>query len=269
MAPPNRTPLIGMSLKMYFTPARTKQYLSSFVSISRAANSFGVTTFLIPDFLSLAAACTALVTTEDRRYTTGVGAQDCFWEDSGAYTGEISPWHLRELGVGYVEIGHAERRRIFHESDDDVAKKAAAAAKHGLIPVVCIGEVDRNESDIDCAVQFSVKQMAAAVRSVPVDSQVVFAYEPVWAIGQPAPAPTAYINAVCAGLRSYLDSDGRKNSARIIYGGSAGPGLFTELDSETVDGMFIGRFGHDPENFEIIVREIASKKFGEKNLGCI
>ncbi|KAK9332291.1 Triosephosphate isomerase [Lipomyces starkeyi] len=262
--PPKRMPLIGMSLKMYFSPARTQQYLSAFVPISRSANALGITTFLIPDFLSVAASCAVLVTTEEQRYATGVGAQDCFWEDSGAYTGEISPAHLWELGVGYVEIGHAERRRIFRESDDDVAKKAAAAAKHGLIPVVCIGEVEPDESHIDFAVQYCVKQMDAAVRCVPVDSQVVFAYEPVWAIGQPNPAPTEYINAVCAGLRMYLDSQGRDTSARIIYGGSAGPGLFTELDIDAVDGMFIGRFGHEPTNFEIMVHEIATKNFGQK-----
>ncbi|KAK9372151.1 Triosephosphate isomerase [Lipomyces chichibuensis] len=260
--PTKRTPLIGMSLKMYFTPARTQRYLSAFVPIARSANAIGITTFLIPDFLSVAASCAALVTTEEQRYATGVGAQDCFWEDSGAYTGEISPAHLWELGVGYVEIGHAERRRIFRESGDDVAKKAAAAAKRGLIPVVCIGEIEPDESQIDFAVQYCVQQIDEAVRCVPLDSQVVFAYEPVWAIGQHNPAPTEYINAVCAGLRLHLDSLGREKSARIIYGGSAGPGLFTELDIDAVDGMFIGRFGHEPTNFEIMVQEIATKKFG-------
>ncbi|KAK7202839.1 triosephosphate isomerase [Myxozyma melibiosi] len=261
---PPRTPIIGISLKMYFSPSRTASYISSFAPIASAASALGVSTFVIPDFLSAASCAHTLnsVSTPNPSAPTGVGAQDCFWEEEGAFTGEISPRHLAELGIRFVELGHAERRRIFSESDADVARKTAAAVKNSIIPVICVGEVDRDEDNIPSAVAFVADQIRAAVADIPTDAQIILAYEPVWAIGQPVPAPTSYINAVCSGLRSVLDAElGRKESARIIYGGSAGPGLFAELDPEAVDGLFIGRFGHDVKNFEIMVKEIAAKKY--------
>ncbi|KAK9464603.1 Triosephosphate isomerase [Lipomyces arxii] len=256
-----RVPIIGMSLKMYFSPSKTHTYLQAFEPIAVAAHEIGVNTFLIPDFLSVAEACKVLVPTLRRRYITGVGAQDCFWEEDGPYTGEISVKHLAELNVGYVEIGHAERRRIFKETDADVAKKCAIAAKHGLIPVICIGDVEKDTDNIGSAIAFCVSQMKAALSDVEKDSEVIFGYEPVWAIGQPEPAPVAFINGVCEGLREFLDFDGRQSTARILYGGSAKPGLFSALDPEAIDGLFIGRFGHDPDNFFSMVKEIAAKKY--------
>ncbi|KAK9382779.1 Triosephosphate isomerase [Kockiozyma suomiensis] len=260
---PKRTPIIGISLKMYFSPARTTSYISAFAPLATAASSLGVSTFVVPDFLS-APSCAAVLnaTATPGTGSTGAGAQDCFWEEEGAYTGEVSPKHLAEFGIKYVELGHAERRRIFHETDDEVALKTAAATKNGVIPIICVGEIDRDESNVPAAVEFVANQIRAAVKNVPLDSEIILAYEPVWAIGQPVPAPTSYINQVCAGLRSMLDQElGREKTARIIYGGSAGPGLFTELDPEAVDGLFIGRFGHEPKNFEIMVNEIAKKKY--------
>jgi triosephosphate isomerase (TIM) len=123
-----RRRIIGVSLKMYFTLSQTNTYIQSLLTL-RALTSHDVEFFVVPDFLSLPNASTLLSTS-----TTSIrlGAQDCFWEDSGAFTGEVSPALLRSLGCSIVELGHAERRRLFKESDQHVALKAKAAERKGM-----------------------------------------------------------------------------------------------------------------------------------------
>ena len=242
--PTRNTPLIGVSLKMYMGLARTRAWMTDLAAMVRAAPTATAGLFVIPSFLSIGDAVRTLEGTG-----VAVGAQDVFWEDAGPYTGEVSAPMLFEAGCRYVEIGHAERRALFGETDADVALKVKASVRAGLVPVLCVGEVVEGEpSD---AVAACALQIDAALDTVPAESEIVIAYEPVWAIGAPRPAAAPYIQAVARGLRRHLEPNA---GARLIYGGSAGPGLLATLEG-TVDGLFLGRFAHDIEALQTVLAE--------------
>ena len=240
-------PLVGVSLKMYFSLARTRSYLADVAALGPDVAASGVDAFVIPDFLNITTAADLL-----RGTPVAVGAQDASWEDFGALTGEVSPAALREAGVRFVEIGHAERRRMFAEDDIVTARKAAAAARNGLVPLVCIGENVR--IDVEDAARTTISQVLAALEDVPADAEVAIGYEPNWAIGQTEPAPPEHVVGVTTRLREALAH--RSGLTRILYGGSAGPGLFTQV-ADGVDGLFLGRFAHDVANFRAVIDEIA------------
>jgi triosephosphate isomerase len=252
---PSRRPLVGVSLKMYFSMARTTTYLYDLASLSsQIAVLSRVDTFVLPDFLSLPSAQKILSATPIM-----YGAQDCMWKDSGPYTGSISPASLREIGCSFVELGHAERRVIFAESNESVALKASAAARNGLVPLICVGEISHTTSlqaGIETAVQECRPQVLSILEVISPNHPIVFAYEPVWAIGQPVPASPAHIVGVAKQIRAIIDSTGRTGLTRILYGGSAGPGLFYDL-RDGVDGLFLGRFGHDVDAFRKVIEEVA------------
>lgn len=236
--------MVGVSLKMYFTPAKTIAYITEIAHLAASNPSLDI--FIIPDFLSLGSTQTIV---SSHKPSVQLGAQDCFWEDSGAYTGEVSPASLKAIGCTLVELGHAERRRLFGESDEMVAWKAHAAERNGLLPLVCIGERERSslaKAVDDCAVQME------AVLAV-TTGDVVFAYEPVWAIGAAQPAESEHVVAVTKALRGRCaEHDVR---VRFLYGGSAGPGTFEGI-RDGVDGVFLGRFAHDVGNLEKVIQEV-------------
>ncbi len=226
---------VGVSLKMYMGPARTRAWLDALrTMLDDGGLPSGVELFVIPTLLSLADAGRILAGSR-----VLLGAQDVFWEDEGAYTGEVSAPMLAEAGCRFVEVGHAERRRIFGETDAIVAAKMAAAVRASLVPVLCIGEA-RPGSPED-AVGECARQLDAATRSISRAAPLVVAWEPVWAIGAAEPASPDTIRAVADGLRTVLAD---RPEARLIYGGSAGPGLLASL-GQSVDGLFLGRFAHD------------------------
>jgi triosephosphate isomerase len=239
--------VVGVSLKMYMGLARTRDWMSGVAAMAKAGLPADVDLFVIPSFVSLADSRQILADTP-----VFLGAQDLFWEDGGAFTGEVSGPMLREAGCRFVEVGHAERRRLFGETHEVVALKLAAAVRSELVPVLCIGEAARGEPEDavrDCAEQF-----ALATAHVGRDAEIVFAWEPVWAIGAAEPAPPDYIAAVARGLRGVLDS---WPNTRLIYGGSAGPGLLTQL-GDAVDGLFLGRFAHDVAALGRVLDEAAA-----------
>lgn len=208
-----------------------------------------------------------MVSTESLPPTFLLGAQDCFWESLGAYTGEVSPSCLRSMNVSIVELGHAERRALFNETDEQVGRKAAAASAQGMVPLVCIGEVAAPGPVVSEAVGQAVKECEVQIRAVleviQETAPVIFAYEPVWAIGKPVPAGVDHIASVVQGIRAVIEeiSGGRKREGdvRVIYGGSAGPGLWSEGGlGKAVDGMFLGRFAHEIEGVQKVVREVES-----------
>jgi triosephosphate isomerase len=228
---------IGISLKMYFGRARTVEWCGAVARITRshpAITEERARLVVLPSHPYLLEAGAVFASTPVR-----IGGQDLFWEDEGAFTGEVSGAQLRELGCDYVEIGHAERRRIFGEDDEIIAAKTAAAFRNGLTPIVCVGEQRRS------TVEAAVAECVAQLRS---SGPVVVAYEPVWAIGADEPASPGYIAAVCRALRSHV-------SGPVIYGGSAKPGLLTQL-GDGVDGLFLGRFAHDPSAVAAILDEV-------------
>ena len=238
---------------MYFGLARTRAYVEQVAALGPHAAACGVDAFVIPDFVSLTAAAELL-----RGSGVALGAQDASWEDAGAYTGEVSPAVLREAGCSMVELGHAERRRLFGEDDATTARKAAAAARNGLVPLVCVGETTRaggGAAAVEAAVAECRPQVESVLAAVPDASEVVLAYEPVWAIGQPEPASADHVVAVTRRLREL--AAGRAGTTRVLYGGSAGPGLFASL-AEGVDGLFLGRFAHDPAALREVITELAA-----------
>jgi triosephosphate isomerase len=248
--------LIGSSLKMYFGRAGALEWTRAVAALTAshpAVREGLVQRFVIPSFTSIpevaAVAAGAGVL---------VGAQDVHWEDAGAYTGEVSAAELAEHGVTFVEIGHAERRAMFGETDDAVSRKVAATLRHGMTPLVCVGEAAPAPADaagVACIAQLEAS--LARAREAGIGGPLVVAYEPVWAIGAPEPASDAHIRAVAGALRAHLAADSAFPGARVIYGGSAGPGLWPRI-AESLDGMFLGRFAHDPAAFARILDDVVA-----------
>ncbi|CEL01410.1 Putative Triosephosphate isomerase [Aspergillus calidoustus] len=264
--------LLLISLKMYFEPSRTLDYCRALLDpkndIVRPENRSKLLLALIPDFLTIYP-CAEIIKEYESTLPKDdspslpapflLGAQDCFWESLGPYTGEVSPLALRSMGVSIVELGHAERRSIFGETDEQAARKAAATSAQGMVPLVCIGEVSAPGPVVSQAVGLAVSecevQIRAVLNAIPADAPVIFAYEPVWAIGQPKPAGVDHISAVVDGLRALIGQ--RPGDVRILYGGSAGPGLWGSAGlGKAVDGMFLGRFAHEIEGVRKVVREV-------------
>lgn len=242
---------IGVSLKMYFGHARTLEWSERIAEIARthpATVSGAVELFIVPTFPSL-------VPVGARIAEAGValGAQDLFWEDAGAYTGEVSGAELREIGCRLVEIGHAERRALFGDDEVRVRSKVAAALRNDLVPLLCIGE--STKGSVEDAVEFVLAQILSALTDADeFPGPVLAAYEPVWAIGAPEPAEPAFIAGVVTALQAALSSLPGRTGSRVMYGGSAGPGLLSALEGR-VPGLFLGRFAHDPEAVRTILDE--------------
>lgn len=265
----SRRPLVGVSFKMYFDVPKTREYVDESISLlSSALPSLSKPTdiFVIPDFVTLSSVASQISSAQSPLL---LGAQDVHSQDFGAFTGEVSPKVLSQVGVKFVEIGHAERRRYFSETDEDVANKAAAIANNDMVPLICIGEVSRPRNldelsidDVDAVVEECWRQIRPALEGMPSDAEVVLAYEPVWAIGKAEPASPEYVVKITKALRrrynkEYVGADKRTDeSMRILYGGSAGPGLFAKI-SQGVDGLFLGRFAHKPQAFIDTIKEIA------------
>lgn len=250
------TPMyVGVSTKMYMGYGASLDWLRNLRHEvdSRPGLAAGrVVPFVIPSFPVLPAAADILA-------GSGVvlGAQNAGWAD-GPWTGEVAPSMLAELGVGLVELGHAERRKHFAEDDAMVARKVAAAVTAGIRPLLCVGEP--GHSTPATAAQFVHEQIAAAVAgNWEAASSMIIAYEPVWAIGAPEPADAGYISGVVHALRGLLVQHGLAELP-IIYGGSAKPGLLPELNH--VSGLFLGRFAHDAVNFGAVLDEALALQRG-------
>lgn len=242
---------VGVSLKMYFGHQQAATWFDEVAARIRAheaVRSGAVEFFITPTFLQILPAIAAFGGTPVR-----VGGQDVAADDSGAFTGEVSAAELAEVGASIAEIGHAERRRLFAETDGVVARKTAAALRAGLTPLLCIGETERQEPE--GAAEVAVAQLQAALAEA-VDGAVIVAYEPVWAIGAPQPAPHSHIRVVAAALRAVLEGEAARAGSAVIYGGAAGPGLITALGDD-IDGVFLGRFAHAPEALAEVLDEAA------------
>jgi triosephosphate isomerase len=237
--------LIGVSLKMYFGYDHTLRWCRAVADRAGdhpALRGGDVRLFVLPAFPAIAAAADIF-----RGTPIAVGAQDLCAADTGAHTGEVGGPMLREAGAVYVEVGHAERRTLYGETAETVAAKTAAALRNGLVPVLCVGEpqqVRAAQAAAECT-----RQLASALDGAD-GGHVVVAYEPFWAIGAARPAEPDHIATVCTTLRE-------KSGGVVIYGGSAGPGLLTRL-GPAVDGLFLGRFAHDPAALVDVLEEAAT-----------
>lgn len=206
-----------------------------------------------------------LVQREIRSSAISLAGQNCHWQESGAFTGETSPVMLRDVGCQYVITGHSERRHIFHEDDDIVAKKVAAALRNDLRAILCVGETltERTEGS---TMKIITRQLRSALKGLSknVIRRVEVAYEPVWAIGTGRNADPAQIAEVHGRIRRFLAKtfgQTEANQVRILYGGSVNPENATQLaETSDVDGLLVGGASLNGRSFIAVLRCFDSKK---------
>ncbi len=262
-----RKPIVAANWKMFKTIGEAKEFVRQFAPLVAGVDDVDIV--LCPPFTALSAVGDAVKTSNVR-----LGAQDIFWKEQGAYTGEVSPLMLKDVGCTYVIVGHSERRgrfgkaefdtdllTVFGDNDATVNAKAKAALKHGLTPIICVGETfaERRTGNTDAVVS---GQMKAALREL--NSQnVVFAYEPVWAIGTGETCDAQEANRVIALIRrtiaAVLGNDAAQ-AVRIQYGGSVKPDNIAELIAQPdIDGVLVGGASLDPKSFAEIVKACSKK----------
>ena len=234
----NRVPLIAANWKMQKTAAEAVSFVEAIQEMTGALS--GREAVIAPPFTALYAVRKAL-----NRPGYGLCAQNCFWEEKGAFTGEISPVMLRDTGCDYVIVGHSERRHIFGETDEAVMKKAAAVFRHEMTPILCVGEVlEEREAGRTFDVVGSQVGRALDGLDSALAARIVLAYEPVWAIGTGRTATPAQAQEVHAFIRERLAALFDKTVAirvRILYGGSVKPDNVDSLMAEKdIDGMLVG-----------------------------
>lgn len=250
-----RTPLVAGNWKMNKTVSEATALVSQMLLGLQSVPS--VERVICPPFTALMAISRLLEGTG-----IGLGAQDLYWEASGAFTGEISPAMVKEF-CQYVIIGHSERRTYFGETDETVNKKSKAALAIGLIPIVCVGEtLAENESGQTAAVV--TRQVKAGLEGIPVDqaSKIVIAYEPVWAIGTGRASSGENANAVVANyIRPTLQSlFGREvaEAVRVLYGGSVKGDIAAEFFTQPeIDGALVGGASLKADDFVAITKAAA------------
>jgi triosephosphate isomerase len=246
---PDRTPLFAANWKMHKTVEETESFLDDFLSNPPDPVADVV---ICPPYLSLGPSIARCADTP-----VGVAAQNMHEEREGAFTGEVSAPMLVELGVDGVILGHSERRQYFGESDEALARKVPVALRAGLDPILCVGE---NESQRDSGEteRILTRQIEADLAGVAEDrlSDVVIAYEPIWAIGTGRTATPEQAREAIALIRGLIESRSSEaaTATRILYGGSVKPDNAAELISQPdVDGALVGGASLDPGNFAAIV----------------
>jgi len=247
-----RTPYIAANWKMHKTVAEAGEFVDALLPRIAATQSDVV----------ICAPFTALNAVVERRYGTAVkvAAQNMHEEASGAFTGEVSGPMLAELDVEAVVLGHSERRQLFGESDEALARKVPAALDAGLEPILCVGESEeaRDGGQTEAVLE---RQLQADLAEVPGESlaKVVIAYEPIWAIGTGRTATPEQAQETCAYIRDVLSERGAAaEEVRILYGGSVKPANAAELLGQPdIDGALVGGASLDPAEFAEIVAAAA------------
>jgi triosephosphate isomerase len=247
-----RRRLIVGNWKMHKTAAEAAEVVRRLLALAPPAN--GAEAVLAPPFTALDAVARTLAGSP--RFA--LGAQDVHWEDQGPFTGEVSAPMLAAAGCRYVIVGHSERRQQFGERDDAINKKIRAALRHGLTPILCVGELssDRDAGRTDAVVSAQLSGGLAGIAAHEL-SRVVLAYEPVWAIGTGRAATAEQAAAVHRTLRRTLEAGwdrGASDGIRILYGGSVTPNNIAELAAvPEIDGALVGGACLDPESFATIL----------------
>jgi triosephosphate isomerase len=247
-----RTPIIAGNWKMNTSLPEARALVEGIVAESGKYPS--VEQVVCPPFLYVPAAAQVAAGSAVK-----VGAQNIYWEKSGAFTGECSPLMVAEF-CQYVIIGHSERRQYFHETDEDVNRKVKAALDAGLHPIICVGEtLDERQSEATEAVL--VRQVRAGLQGIDVDERIVLAYEPIWAIGTGVAATPDMANDAIAMIRRELGAiagQERAQAVRIQYGGSMSPANAAELMRQPeIDGGLVGGASLKAESFMSIVAQAA------------
>jgi triosephosphate isomerase (TIM) len=252
----DRMPLVSGNWKMHHNHLEAIQTVQKLSYRLGQQDYDAVEVSVHPPFTDLRSVQTVL---DADRIPIALGAQNCHWEDKGAFTGEVAPPMLAKLNVRYVIVGHSERRELFGETDEVVNRKAVAVLRHGMVPIVCVGET-LDEREAGTTEEKVTRQVTAGLAGVaPADvGGLVIAYEPIWAIGTGRTATAEDAQAVCARIRTVVaDLAGRDaaNAVRIQYGGSVKPSNAAELMAERdIDGALVGGASLDAEDFARIVQ---------------
>lgn len=247
-----RKPIIGGNWKMNKTCREAEDFAREL--IPEVGRYKDVDTVIFPPFVYLKKMSSLFEGTK-----IAVGAQNMFWEEKGAYTGEVSPLMLVDVGCEYVVLGHSERRQYFKESDQNINKKIKVALKFDLFPLVCVGErlEERRKGLAEEVVESQLAKCFSDLDSSQI-SPVVIAYEPVWAIGTGETATPQQAQDMHHFIRKFLRGrfgEKRANSVRIQYGGSVKPDNIKELMAQPdIDGALVGGASLDAGSFVKIVK---------------
>jgi len=249
-----RKPIIAGNWKMYKTSSEAVDLVQKLIDLVDDVQDIDIV--VCPPFTALKSVATLL---ELDKPNIKLGAQNMYWEDEGAYTGEVSPIMLKELNVKYVIIGHSERRGYFGETDEIVNKKVIAAIAHNLTPIMCVGESleEREDEKTQAVVQKQIFDGLKALNAEDVE-KIVIAYEPIWAIGTGRSATAQDANDVIRHIRALIGSQFGPDVARevkIQYGGSVKPENIGEFMAESdIDGALVGGASLEAEGFTRIVK---------------
>jgi len=251
-----RTPIVAGNWKMFKTIAEASDFAAN---VSKAAPIAGVEQVICAPFTTLPALSELF-----KGSSIALGAQNMHYAENGAFTGEISPLMLKELGVKYVIIGHSERRQYFNETDETVNLKSKAALQHGLLPIICVGETlaEREAGKTEEVVRV---QTEAALAGISADQAktVVVAYEPVWAIGTGKSSSAAEANETIRYIRQVIASLYGQDTAdqvRIQYGGSVKPdNIASYLQESDIDGALVGGASLTADGFLQLVAGASGK----------
>lgn len=243
----SRTPIIAGNWKLHMNPEQTTEFVNAVKD--KLPDPSKVESLICAPAVDLDAL---------RKAAEGsnlhIGAENCYFEDEGAYTGETSPKVLKEMGMDYVIIGHSERRGYFHETDEDINKKAKAIFANGLKPIICCGE-SLETREAGKAEEWVEAQVTAALKDLTADqvASLVIAYEPIWAIGTGKTATADQAQEICAVVRqtvAKLYNQETADNVRIQYGGSVKPANVKELMAKPdIDGGLVGGASLVPESF--------------------
>ncbi|MCP3993917.1 MAG: triose-phosphate isomerase [bacterium] len=250
-----RKDLIAGNWKMHMTHLDAIQFVQKLSYRLESSDYERVDVVVCPPFTALRSAQTVI---ESDKLQIDLGAQHCFYEEKGAYTGEVSPQMLSKMSVSYVIAGHSERRQIFGETDEDVNKKVKAILDEGMIPIMCCGETgeEREQGMTEEKVGSQVRLGLQGLTAEQVAGMVI-AYEPIWAIGTGKTASADDAGDMCTFVRNTVAEQFGEaaDSVRVLYGGSVKPGNVAGLMAKRdIDGALVGGAALDPDSFASLVR---------------
>jgi triosephosphate isomerase (TIM) len=252
----DRKPIIAANWKMHKTHLEAIQAVQKLSYLLDRKDSDRVEVVICPPFTALRSVQTLI---DSDRLPYGLGAQDLHADDEGAFTGEVSGPMLAALDVGYVIVGHSERRQLFGESDETVNRKVKAVFRNGMVPIVCVGETleEREAGGTETKVAQQIRVAFEGIDAAAA-ARAVVAYEPIWAIGTGRNAePTdagQVVEVIRATLADRLSAEVGQ-AVRVQYGGSVKPGNIREFMAHPeIDGALVGGASLDPEGFALIVR---------------
>lgn len=262
-----RKPIIAGNWKMNNLQSEAKELFAGIKSYVKDFSAQDLPTVVIaPTFTSLGAVSSLKCDCGCGCNKISIAGQNCHWENSGAYTGEVSVEMLKDIGCSYIIIGHSERRQYFSETDEMINKKAKAILAGGLLPIICCGEsLEQREAGLtDSHITSQIKLALEGLSEEDIAKSVI-AYEPIWAIGTGKTCDTAEANRVIKMIRNVVKEVSTENageSIRILYGGSVKPSTIEEqIAASDIDGALIGGASLKADSFnEIIAKTMASMK---------